>query len=355
MSFANARSTVSVTSRQHEPSPDAPDRRWGLIGLTGFAAVLGLQSLFGDWLTYHLEVSEVAKEDSESGIAYFGALSIGYAVGMVVMVALVALTLWRPARFRTGLAWAALGLGLLLLVDLALVIRQVHDVLDHAAGTVARLRGSMETLPAVADFHVRSPALYGALTATLLLLLTAAQLVAPYRSIQVQAVSGAVLAFVAAGLPWTLIWVIESSTSDVPYEQWTEWPWSGGVQGLLLIGQLLLLLVVVVGCLRAPGYARARWAVAGALLAGLVFFSVQVFETDSRVEAFALRNKVSEVLEVSSTGAGPLFAIGAVLLALAAVRSWWHGREEIPEPTSDEGWLPDRLRDRREGGRPAVS
>jgi len=355
MSFASTRSSVSVTHGEREPSPGQGDRRWGLIGLTGLAAVVGLQSLFGDWLTYHVEVSEVAKEDSESGIGYFGALSIGYAVGMVIMLALVALTLWRPGRFRTGLAWAALGLGLLLIVDLALVIRQIHDVLDHIAGRVARLRDSMETLPAVADFHVRSPALYAALTATLLLLLTAAQLVAPHRSIQVQALSGAVLAFVAAGLPWTLIWVIESATSAVPYERWTEWPWSGGVQGLLLIGQLLLLLVVVAGCLRAPGYARARWAFAAAVLGGLVFFSVQVFETDNRIEAFALRNKVSEVLEVSSTGAGPLFAIGAILLALAAVRAWWHGREEIPEATSDDGWLPHRLRHRRQDGHSAAT
>jgi hypothetical protein len=335
-----------VTSGERYPSPNAGERRWGLIGLTGFAAVLGLESLFGDWATYHLEVSDVAEEEARHGLGYFGALGIWYAVGMVVALALVALTLWRPGRFRTSLAWVALGLGLLLFVDLALMIRQVHDVLDHAAGTVARLRASMETLPAVADFHGRSPALYGALTATLLLVLTAAQLVAPHRSIQVQAVSGLVLAFVAAWLPWTLIWVIVSRTSDVPYEQWNRSPWSGGVQGLLLIGQLLLLVLVVVGCLRAPGYARARWAVAAALLGALMFFSVQVFETDTRIEAFALRNEVSEVLEVSSTGAGPLFAIGAILLALAAVRAWWHGREEIPEPESDDGWLPHTLRHR---------
>lgn len=355
MSFAHTRSAVPVTARERESPPEVGGRRWGLIGLTGFAALLGLQSLFGDWVTYHLVVSEVAEDEFEWGLGHFGALGVGYGLGVAATVALVALTLWRPGRFRTGLAWVALGLGLLLLVDLALVMRQVNDVRNTAAGTVARLRDSMETLPAVAEFQVRSPALYAALTATLLLLLTAAQLVAPHRSIGVQALSGAALASVAAGLPWTLIWVIESSVSDVPYEQWTEWPWSGGMQGLLLIGQLLLLLVVVVGCLRVPGYARARWALAAAVLGGLVFFSVQVFETDNRIEAFALRNEVSEVLEVSSTGAGPLFAIGAILLALAAVRAWWHGREEIPEPTSDDGWLPRTLRHRRQDGHSAAT
>lgn len=355
MSFTHTRSTVSVTARERESSSDVGDRRWGLIGLTGLAALLVVQSLLGDWVTYHLEVSEVADDEFEWGLGHFGALGVGYAVGVTVTVALVALALWRPGRFRAGLAWVALGLGSLLLVDLALVLRQVHDLRNTTAGTVARLRDSMETLPALAEFQVRSPALYAALTATLLLLLTAAQLVAPHRSIGVQALSGAALAFVAAGLPWTLIWVIESATSAEPYAQWTEWPWSGGMQGLLLIGQLLVLLVVVAGCLRAPGYARARWAFAAAVLGGLVFFSVQVFETDTRIEAFALRNEVSEVLEVTSTGAGPLFAIGAILLALAAVRAWWHGREEIPEPASDDGWLPHTLRHRRQGGHPAGS
>ncbi|HEX6073785.1 MAG TPA: hypothetical protein VFZ32_00790 [Micromonosporaceae bacterium] len=331
-------------------SPDGNARRWVLVGLAGLAAVIGAQSLFADWLRIRFEMFEVAEEETRHGIGHFGALGVGYGVGIILATALVGLALWQPRRVGTGPPRVVLGLGLLLLVDLGIVTWRFHTTQNETAETVVRLRESTDTIPTLTGFQVTSPGLYAALTATLLLMLVAAELAAPGRSVPVQAVTGAVFAVAAVVAPWARIWVIESGESDVPFELRTLWPWSTGVDGGVLVVELLVLLVIVVGCLRAPGYGRARWAFAATVFAGLSFFGVLAFEVDTKSEAFALRNEVSEVLAVSSTGAGALFAVGAVLLGVAAVRSWWHGREEVYHPISDDGWLPAGLRHKRGQG-----
>ncbi|HEX2419004.1 MAG TPA: hypothetical protein VHJ83_12925 [Micromonosporaceae bacterium] len=333
-------------SWESQPSPDGPPR-WVLVGFAGLAALIGVQSLFADWLQRYLFVADVAEQKTQHGIGYFGGLGIGYAVGFAAAALLVGSQLWRPRR---GGAWAALGVGLLVLVDLGAVMWRFHAAQNSAADAVIRLRDSADTVASpLTEFKVSSPGLYAALTATFLLILVAAQLAAPDRSIPVQAVSGAAFSLVACVLPWTWVWLAEGG-SDTPYELRTLWPWSVGLDGVMLLVYLAILLVLVVACLRAPGYLRWRWALAVVLPAALAFFGVLAHGADTSSDALSLRNEGFEVLSVSSTEASALFAIGAVLLGLAAVRSWWHGREEIHEPDSAEGWLSTQARHRLDRG-----
>jgi hypothetical protein len=241
--------------------------------------------------------------------------------------------------------------ALLVLADLGAVVWRFHAAQNSAAEALIRLRDAADTAaPPAAEFQVTSPGLYAALTATLLLILVAAQLAAPHRSIPVQAAGGAVFSLVACVLPWTWVWLVEGGSAE-PYTLRSLWPWSVGLDGVMLLVYLAVLLLLVVACLRAPGYGRWRWALAVVPPAALAFLGVLAYEVDTRSDAFSLRNEGFEVLNVASTGAGALFAIGAVLLGVAAVRSWWHGREEVHAPhTDDGGWLPSGVRDKLDQG-----
>jgi hypothetical protein len=48
---------------------------------------------------------------------------------------------------------------------------------------------------------------------------------------------------------------------------------------------------------------------------------------------------------VFTTGAGPLLAVAAILLLVAAVRAWSHGRD-VDYSTSATRWLPENIQER---------
>jgi hypothetical protein len=323
-------------------SPATDSRRpWVLISLAGIAGVLAIQSLFGNWITKTVTVTDVAHIDTHHGLGYFGGLGVAYGIGVVLLGVATGLALWLGGR---GLAWGALALAGLLFVDLGLVAARLSDLQSATAGQVARLRDSVkEGLPTEVAFHVTSPAMYSALAATFLCALVAAQLLWPAYGIRVQVSVGVAAGVGSAVLPWAKFWTIDDKRPEVPYQVVERWLWSGA-QGIAIVVEFLLLIAVTLLCLRAPGYARARWAVAAVPLTGLIFFGVVAADNDILVDAEALQSRVSEVPGVFATGAGPLLVVGAVLLLVAAVRAWSHGREE-DHSSSDSRWLPETIRE----------
>lgn len=338
---------MSTPPVSHATAPDnaAGHPPWGLIVLAGIAGVLAIQSLFGSWITKTVTVTDVANTDTHHGIGYFGGLGIGYGVGIVALAALTGLALWLGGRLRTGLAWLALGVAGLLLVDLGLVAMRASELQSATAGQVARLRASVtEGLPTEVSFHVTNPAMYSALAATFLCALVAAQLLWPAYGVWVQLVVGLAAGAASAALPWAKFWVIDDRRPRVPYQVVEHWLWTG-TQGVVLLAEFLLLAAVTVLCLRTPGYARARWVLAAMPLTGLIFFGVVAADNDVRVDAEVLRGQFSEVPGVFTTGAGPLLAVAAILLLVAAVRAWSHGRD-VDYSTSATRWLPENIQER---------
>jgi hypothetical protein len=238
-----------------------------------------------------------------------------------------------------------LGLAVLLFVGLGLVAQRVSELQSATAGQVARLRASVtDGLATEVSFHVTSPALYSALAATFGCALIAVLLLWPAYGPRVQVLVGIAVAVASAALPWAKFWIIDDTRPQPPYRVIEHWLWTGG-QGIALVVEFLLLIAVAFLCLGAPGYARARYAIAAVPLAGLIFFGVVAAENDVRIDADVMRGQFSEVPGQFTTGAGPLLAVAAILLLTAAVRAWAHGRNE--DHSSPAGrWLPEKIAER---------
>ncbi|MGH3655325.1 MAG: hypothetical protein ACRDUA_01580 [Micromonosporaceae bacterium] len=333
----------SLDQSLHAP----PKRSWVLVGLTGLGALFAIQSWFGTWLTMQLTVSGVRDSFDDFGISYFGAPGIGYGVGNLLLAVLLGLALWRTGRWRSWLSYAALAVCAVMVAALALVLVRLGDIEAAAAAEVIRLRDSVDGLPSYVAFRAGTPGLIVAALATLLFALVAVQLSNPRRGLRIQAVAGVVLCAVAAVMPWMRLWIVDDLRPGNGLEQRYFWLWSNLVECVGVLVAVLVLARLVYGGMRAPSYARHRWAIGSAMLALGIFLVAQVIEVEYRARAVDLRELVSEELDARSTGAGALMGAGAVLLATAMVRSWWHGREEVIPAAPGDSWLPARIRERQ--------
>ncbi|MGH3741131.1 MAG: hypothetical protein ACRDT8_13990 [Micromonosporaceae bacterium] len=334
-------------------------REWGkpraaLIVSTAIGALATVLAWFSDWLWIHILVKPIEDHTSHAGIERFGLLSIGFGVGLVLVAGLLGLALWPYGRLlsqrvRNRLSLAALAVCAALFVDAGFLIWRFAGEQDRAAERVHRLRESMETLPPVVGMSARSLGIYLAALAVLAFTLVAVQLPRPELSIWIQMGSGVVLSVVVMCLPWLKVWFVDDTQPRLGLQSRALWMWSIGTEGAALAIGLVLAIVLTFMCLRAPGYARERWALSASLVGGVVFFQGLLAGTRAQVEAMALGERVSELIGSWSTGTDVLTALAGALFCVAAVRSWWHGREEVVPPSAgDKPWLPGALAGRRD-------
>lgn len=340
----------SVAAPATEPATTPAHPRsvpWALVAISGVAVVLTLKSLFSDWLTSDVYVRPELDEQLHRGFSYFGVLGTGFTAGLVGLIVLVGLALWLPGRIRSVLAVTGVVLAALLLADALLMLLRISELRAGAAATVVDLVRNMqarEEVPEAFGFSISSQGLYVGAAAVLTLGLVAAQLSQPRRGPWIQAGIGTVLGLVALALPWVQSW------SSIEYRLRIDsmWLWSLGLEGYLLGLETLALMVLTFVTLRTPGYARARWAAGAVALSVLIFFSAIIAETRAVAELYDLGTASDvAVLDAKTTGVVGVLIAGAVLLGVAAARSYWRGREELP-PAEPGGWLPGTLRDRRD-------
>ncbi|MGH3648405.1 MAG: hypothetical protein ACRDTM_14665 [Micromonosporaceae bacterium] len=337
-----------MTTRPSESTAlgSGPAVPWGLAAIAAVAVVLTLKSLLSDWVSTRVMVLPELREELQQGFTYFGVRGTGFAVGLVVLIVLVGLALWLPGRLRAGLAWSALALAVLLLVDALLMWLQVAELRLDSATAVVDVQREMwdrEEVPELIALDISAQGLYVGAFAILLLGLVAALLPRPERSPWVQAGLGAVGALVVLPLPWVQAW------SSIQYQLRVDnvWLWSRGVEGVLLGLGTVTLVALTLLTLRTPGYARGRWALASVVLCVLLFFSAVAADVQALQDVHELGSSSDvAVLDAKSTGMLGLLAASAALLGVAAARAYWRGREEEPPP-ADGSWLPGGIRDRR--------
>lgn len=343
--MASASTAVTV------PSARTADVRgpvpWVLVALTGVAVILIAKSLLSDWLSSEVYVRPQLDESAHEGFGWFGARGTGFAIGLGVLLVLVGLALWRTGRTRTYLALGGVVLTVLLLVDALLMVLRIGQLRAAAAVTVVDLVRDLnerEQVPDAYGFLITAQGLYVGACAALLLGLVAVQLVAPRHGPWIQAVTGTVFGAIAVSLPWVQSWTMYEyrlRTDSVGL-------FSLGLEGLLLVVELVALVVLTYLTLRAPGYARARTAMAASALSVLIFLSAIMAETGAVQQLHDLGTASDiQVLDAQSTGVVGVMVAAAVLLGLAALRSYWRGREELP-PDESGSWLPGSLRERRD-------
>ncbi|MGH3736495.1 MAG: hypothetical protein ACRDT6_12895 [Micromonosporaceae bacterium] len=342
-------STLSVVADPATPVPtEEPPVRWGLVAMTVVAAVLAAKSLLSDWIHLRVVVLPSRNEELHEGFGHFGGYGTAFAIGLVALVGLLGLALWLRGRGGTPLAGAGLMLSVLLLADAVLMLLEVDRVRTDAATTVTdqvRQMWERQEVPEQYGVDIAVSGLLVGVFAVLMLALVASQLLSPYRGVEIQAASGALLALVALPTPWVQSWTM------VAYRLRTEnvWLWSLGPEGIALAVEVLVLVLLTFITLRRPGYDRARWALATAALACLVFLSAIIAETSALQQLHdVVKASDVTVLDAKTTGMVALLATAAVLLGTAAARSFWHGREEVPPSDPADRWLPGAIRDRRD-------
>lgn len=321
---------------------------WVLAVITALAGILAAKSLLSDWVIGRVYVNPLKNDELHHDFGYFGARGVGFAVGLVVLLVLVGLALWRTGRLRSWLAYAAVALTGLLLVDFLLMVLAVDELRAEAAGTVVNLQNELRArgeVPEGLGLDIATQGLYVGAFAALLLGLVALQLPRPRSGPWIQAWCGAVLGLAALPVPWVRSWVSFEYRLDVR----DTWLWSLGAPGIGLILGLLVLMALTVVTLRAPGYARWRWALGVAGLGILLFLGAVIAETDALQAVHDVRRSSDvALLDAKTTGMAGLFGTGVVLLTLAAARAFWWGREEVAPAESDDRWLPGRLAARRD-------
>lgn len=313
--------------------------RWGLAALAVLGAALTVKALLSDLLLLDVFVDDVKNEQVRRGFADFGAQGVALAVGIVLVVLVTGLALVAPGRARAVLSLLGLGLVAALLVDLALIGQSVVESQNAAAADVVRVMATLDGQPQDFGFRSSSPALYAAGSALGLFGLVFAQLPRPEWGVWTQAAIGALLGLVALPLPWARGWIATASG----YETHQVWLWSLGGDGYGPILELAVLIALVLGALRAPGYRRHWWAIGSGLVATWLFLSVLLAQVRGHEEIYAQGGQHGAVLGMQPTDANTLLAVGAVLLGVAAARAAWHGRGDAGEPTPGDRWLPQAL------------
>jgi hypothetical protein len=313
------------------PMPAAPEpslgvrlrRRWALVLVTLLGGLVSVNAMFDSWLSSIVAVQPVSSDSEEYGLERSGILGIGFAVGLILVLILVATAVVLPERTGGVVALAALvvvGVLALELVYLALRLGVARTAAgENGAGLLATFSDDDHRV----WFLIYMPVAYKAASGLALLGLVAAQIPRPDLGPRLLAGFGTLAALVSLALPWATAYL--PVAGELRVERYWLWSISGG--GVVLaLGMLLLTgLGAVVLRQRVPLPVMLLAVVVGFV----VFWGPLALDGAVVVEKqLAARDPMS----VPENAAPRFMEFAALLLSIAVVRVWWRGRKAPARP-----------------------
>ncbi|MGH3714743.1 MAG: hypothetical protein ACRDT4_14965 [Micromonosporaceae bacterium] len=292
-------------------------QRWGLVLLTILGVFFAIEAVTADWLNVMVFVVPQDSTERSFGLDRFFPWGLGFAVVVFVLVAVLAVGLVLPERFRLPAALAALGVAFLLTVDLLVVAYLVENATRLAAEHAYELKQGVGDRYSI-WILVTSGGVRLAGYAVLLLALAAAQLPRPAWGPSIQVGVAALVTLPALALPWERAW-FNNGQRAAAEDYWLPLIGPGGAA--LTLGLLALLGLGVVA-LVAPQRFRLALAVLAVLGAVAVLVGLESYDTTEIVKAYY----PDRWFFVDTTMADGLLPLAAVLCAFAAIRCWWRSR-----------------------------
>ncbi|HEX6073786.1 MAG TPA: hypothetical protein VFZ32_00795 [Micromonosporaceae bacterium] len=311
-------------------------QRWALVLVTLLGGLVSVNALVEPWLSTTLIVSPVKSDSTEYGVERSGILGIGFAVGLILVLILVAAAVGLPERTGTVAAFAALMLTVILAVELIYLAFRLGAARTASGETGAALLASFGDDRHHVWFLIHMHLAYKAASGLALLGLVAVQVPRPDLGPRLLAGLGAAAALVSLAFPWATAYLPVDGELGVR----RYWLWSIGGSGVGLAAGMVVLTVLGL----AVGW-RSRRVPLPLVLAAVVIGFV-VFWGPLALDGAAVMEKqlaAQDPMSVPENAAPRFMEFAALLLSIAVVRTWWRGRDRRKAPAGPLTRLPQTV------------